>query len=400
MIIEAKILQNNCIYEVSQLVAQASFLLNQHFSVVWVSGEISNLSFPKSGHIYFSLKDHKSQVRCALFSRVYQKSELTLKEGAQVLIRANVSIYEARGDFQLIVQEIELAGIGKLRQIFEQLKAKLNQAGWFDPRHKKPLPRFPKCIGVITSATGAAICDVLAVLKRRFASIPVIIYPVLVQGELAVGQIVQALKRANQRLDCDVLILCRGGGSIEDLWAFNDELVARAIFDSELPIVAGIGHEIDFTIADFVADVRAPTPSGAAELVVPNALELVREIQQYKSRFIQIFYRKFEQLHQKMAYLKDRLQHPKEQLNRQRHELLTAKQRLLKIMQYSLAMEAQRLASLMRSLSTMAPINTLKRGYAIALKDNIVLTDPALVRPGDKIEIRLAEGNLSCVVMK
>lgn len=437
--------QNAGIYEVSQLVSEVGLLLSEHFSVVWVSGEISNLSLPKSGHLYFSLKDSKSQIRCALFSRYYQKSGLNLKEGMQVLIRASVSIYEARGDFQLIVQQIELAGEGRLRQAFEQLKIKLNQAGLFDPKHKKPLPRFPRCIGVITSGTGAAIRDVLAVLKRRFASIPVIIYPVLVQGELAAQQIVLAIERANQRLDCDVLLLCRGGGSIEDLWSFNEEIVAWAIFHSQLPVVTGIGHEVDFTIADFVSDVRAPTPSGAAELIVPNALELEREIGQYARRLTQAMRTKLEQIHQNMGHLKRRLQHPKARLDIQLQQLLDLKQRLFKAVQYQihhhqallgqacrtwercspinritllkqqclsmkdnleqriqhrLEIENQRLASLGRALSAVSPLNTLKRGYAIALREGAVLTSPASTQPGDKIQIKLAEGELTCIVVQ
>lgn len=436
--------QNTSIYEVSQLVNEAGLLLNQHFSMVWVSGEISNLSLPKSGHVYFSLKDAKSQIKCALFSRYHQNSGLNLKEGMQVLIRANVSIYEARGDFQLIVQQIELMGEGRLRQAFEQLKMKLNQAGWFDSRHKKKLPRFPGCIGVITSVTGAAIRDVLAVLKRRFASIPVIIYPVLVQGELAARQIVSAIERANQRLECDVLLLCRGGGSIEDLWSFNEEMVAQAIFHSHLPIVTGIGHEIDFTIADFVADLRAPTPSGAAELIVPEALVLRKGIDQYAQRLTQAIQRKLVYTHQHLMHLKKRMQHPKTKLHTKAQALSELERRLFQAIQYQihrkevllhqicrtwerhspagrlellkqacrsmkevleqqiqyqLGMKHQRLEGLMHRLSAVSPLNTLKRGYAIALKQGIPLTRAASTQPGDKIEIKLAEGDLICQVL-
>ncbi len=431
------------IYEVSQLVSEAGLLLGQHFSIIWVTGEISNLSFPKSGHLYFSLKDEKSQIRCALFNHYYQKSNLNLKEGMQVLLRATVSIYQARGDFQLIVQHIELAGEGKLRQAFEWLKRKLQQEGIFDPIHKKLLPKFPQKIGIITSDSGAAIRDVLVVLKRRFAAIPIIIYPTLVQGQRAASQISEAIKLANERQEVTVLLLCRGGGSIEDLWAFNEESVAKAIFNSQLPVITGIGHEVDFTIADFVADVRAPTPSGAAELLVQDVQTVLGGIWQSYDRMNQAMCSQLRQTHQNLLHLKKRLQHPKDRLETQSEKLHGLKQRLFKAMQYQLftqqtifkqahkkweqssplnqisllkqecftlqkrliqqtqhqlAMKTQKLSGLNQALASISPLNTLNRGYAIALKAGQILTDPAATSPGDEIQIKLAKGVLTCVV--
>src|SRR3990167_11367189 len=255
------------VYTVSRLNNEVKFILEDRFPWVWVEGEISNFAAPHSGHWYFSLKDNTAQVRCAMFRGQQRKLIFTPKDGMHVLINARVSLYENRGEFQLIAESMEERGEGKLRRAFEMLKKKLETAGLFDPLHKKKLPSFPKQIGIITSETGAAIADILTILKRRFPSIPIIVYPTLVQGTLAAPSIVKALKTANRRNECDVIILARGGGSLEDLWAFNEEIVAYAIFESDIPIISGVGHEIDFTIADFVADVRAPTPSAAAEMI-------------------------------------------------------------------------------------------------------------------------------------
>ena len=261
------------IYTVSDLNARARVILEECFKTIWVSGEISNLAKPNSGHLYFSLKDERAQVRCAFFRNSQRGLRFTPENGQHVLVQAQVSFYAARGDFQLIVSQMEMAGAGALQVAFEQLKQRLHKEGLFSQAHKKKLPLFPKCLGIITSPTGAAIRDILKVLQRRFSSIPIIIYPTLVQGDKAADQISMAIQRATQRKECDVLILARGGGSLEDLWPFNEEKVARAMFHCPIPIVTGIGHEIDVTIADFVADQRASTPSAAAEMVSPNQQE-------------------------------------------------------------------------------------------------------------------------------
>ena len=263
------------IYTITRLNREVRAVLEDSFPPsLWVRGEISNLARPGSGHIYFSLKDKHSQVRCAMFRSANRHLRFPLENGQEVLARAGVSLYEGRGEFQLIVEHMEPAGAGALQQAFEKLKLKLHEEGLFAADHKQPIPAYPGTIGVVTSPTGAAVKDIIQVLGRRYAIACVIVYPVPVQGEGAAQQIAETIDEANRRGECDVLILARGGGSLEDLWSFNEEVVARAIYGSTIPVVSGIGHEIDFTIADFVADQRAPTPSAAAELVSPDAAAL------------------------------------------------------------------------------------------------------------------------------
>src|SRR5580700_5001795 len=261
------------VYSVSRLNREVRTLLERGFGMIWLEGEISNFSRPSSGHWYFSMKDAGAQVRCAMFRQRNMLCAFTARDGQKVLLRARIGLYEPRGEFQLLVEHMEDAGLGALKRQFDELAAKLAAEGLFAPERKRPLPALPKRIGVITSPSGAAIHDILHVLARRFAAIPVLLYPVAVQGAAAAAEIIAALALAGRRAECDVLILARGGGSLEDLWAFNDEALARAIVASPIPVITGIGHEIDFTIADFAADVRAPTPSAAAELVVPDAEE-------------------------------------------------------------------------------------------------------------------------------
>jgi exodeoxyribonuclease VII large subunit len=263
------------VYSVSRLNAEARRLLEASFREVWVEGEISNLSRPGSGHIYFTLKDDTAQVRCALFRQRRDVLALEPEAGARVLVRARVTLYENRGDFQLVVQHLEDAGEGALLRAFEQLKRKLESEGLFEPGRKRELPRFPRRVGIITSATGAAVRDVIATFRRRCPAVPLLIYPSAVQGAAAVPELLAALAAAQQRAECDALIVTRGGGSLEDLQAFNDESVARAIAAASIPIVSGVGHDIDFTISDFVADRRAPTPTAAAELLSPDAAEWI-----------------------------------------------------------------------------------------------------------------------------
>jgi len=320
---QSTIVDQENIYTVSRLNSEVRFLLEDTFPFVWVEGEISNFAAPNSGHWYFSLKDAAAQVRCAMFRGSQRKLNFTPKDGSHVLIKARVSLYENRGEFQLIAEHMEERGEGKLRRAYEALKKKLEAAGLFADEHKKPLSSFPQQIGVITSATGAAIRDILTVLKRRAPYIPVIIYPTLVQGETAAPTIVKAIEIANERNECDVLILARGGGSLEDLWPFNEEIVAQAIFKSKLPIISGIGHEIDFTIADFVADQRAPTPSAAAEIATPDKAELLQGLErnhQALMRQVQRFlHTKKEQLHWMQRHLLQ--QHPKHRITQRIQQL-------------------------------------------------------------------------------
>ena len=261
------------VYSVSRLNREVRLLLERGFSALWLEAEISNFSRPGSGHWYFCLKDAQAQVRCAMFRQRNMLCSFTARDGQKVLVRARIGLYEPRGEFQLIVDHMEDAGLGALQRRFEELRTRLAAEGLFSMERKRPLPALPKRIGVITSPTGAAVRDILHVLARRFPAIAVLIYPVSVQGAQAAAEIVAALRTAGERRECEVLILARGGGSLEDLWAFNDEKLARAIVASPIPVVSGVGHEIDFTIADFASDVRAPTPSAAAELVVPDAEE-------------------------------------------------------------------------------------------------------------------------------
>src|SRR5262245_43050897 len=266
------------VYTISRLNREGRTLLEKGFPPLWVEGEMSNLSRPGSGHLYFSLKDADAQVRCAMFRLQASRVRFPLRDGLKVIARARVTLYEPRGEFQLQVEQLEEAGEGALRRAFEALKARLAEEGVFDPSLKRPLPTLPRRIGVLTSPAGAALRDVLHVLERRFPAIPVCIYPIPVQGAEAAPRIAHMLRVAARRAECDVLILTRGGGSLEDLWPFNEEIVARALRACAIPVVSAVGHEIDVTIADFAADLRAPTPSAAAELVVPDAQAWLRQV--------------------------------------------------------------------------------------------------------------------------
>ncbi|MEE9309723.1 MAG: exodeoxyribonuclease VII large subunit [Cocleimonas sp.] len=302
---------NRTILNVSELNSEVNQLLTRGFPLLWVEGEISNLVRPASGHLYFTLKDNKSQIRSAMFRNRNMKLNIQPENGMKVLVRGRVGLYEPRGDYQLIAEHMEDAGIGQLQRQFEVLKQKLSDAGLFAEEHKKEFPEYPKRIGVITSPTGAAVRDILQVLSRRSPHTPVLIYPVSVQGEASKTQIETAIRKANLAegdKKCDVLILARGGGSIEDLWSFNEENVAKAVYNSEIPIICGVGHEIDFTIADFVADMRAPTPSAAAELITPERDQLVTDVIQTQLWMTQTIKQNIRQKQQHLDWLETRLQ--------------------------------------------------------------------------------------------
>ena len=326
------------IYSVSQLNRETKRLLAEHFLTVRVEGEISNLSTPSSGHIYFSLKDAGAQVRCAMFRTQQRRLRFKPENGKQVIMSAQVSLYEPRGDYQLIVGHMEEAGDGALRQAFEKLKQKLLTEGLFEQGRKREIPLLPMQIGIITSPTGAAIHDIMTVLKRRFPAVPVIIYPVAVQGDSAKTEIVTALQTANRQQVVDVLIVARGGGSLEDLWAFNEEIVVRAIADSEIPVISAIGHEVDVTIADFVADLRAPTPSAAAEHAVPEQQEWLNTFKAFETQLHQQIRRQLLQHKQTLDWLNRSLQqqHPGQKLQRNAQRLDELENRLLRIWQHKL----------------------------------------------------------------
>ncbi len=437
------------IFSVSRLNREVRGLLEGNFPLVWVEAEISNLARPTSGHWYFTLKDPSAQIRCAMFRGKNARLRFQPENGDQVLVRAQLSLYEARGDYQMIVEHMEEAGDGALRRAFEQLKQRLDAEGLFDEAGKKSLPPLPKQIGVITSPSGAAVRDILQILQRRFPSIPVVIYPVAVQGDAAVAEIVAALKTATRRNECDVLIVARGGGSLEDLWAFNEEKVARAIHQCPIPIVSGVGHEVDFTIADFVADLRAPTPSGAAELVSPDRAVWQQRLAQHQSRLQTVMQQRLTQRQQQLSWLDKRLQqqHPGQQLRqqnqrldeldqrlqrsmqqrlqqcrselthasaklqqhnpqRQIHQLLATQQqlssRLQRVMQQALQQRRQQLQGVGRALDAVSPLATLGRGFSITRnhQDGRLLRDIKGINIGDTVETQLAQGRLVCDVRK
>jgi exodeoxyribonuclease VII large subunit len=432
---------------VSELNRQVKTLLEHNLATLWVEGEISNLARPASGHLYFSLKDEKSQIRCAWFRQRQRGPALNFGNGDQVLAFGRVSIYEARGDYQLIVEQIEEAGVGELRRRFEALKKSLLAEGLFDADSKQDLPALPAKIGIVTSPSGAAVRDILSVLKRRFPSIPVVIYPTLVQGETAAELISEAIDRAIQRNECDVLVIARGGGSLEDLWSFNEEVVARAIHRCPIPVVSAVGHEVDFTIADFVADVRAPTPSGAAELIVPDQDEWARNLARSASRIALLGRRYLEDRFQTVDWLARRLTQssPAAIVARQsdwlnnlrlilagaiRHDLATRTNNLQSIRSrllqrspaigvtqsmHRLSSVQQRLAGAgtaavdrlnvrlrlaRRTLDSVSPLATLDRGYAIISDPDTgkILSDATKVEPGSKIAAKLAHGSLQATV--
>ena len=349
------------IYSVSQLNKEAKRLLATHFMTVRVEGEISNFSAPSSGHWYFTLKDAQAQVRCAMFRGQQQRLGFRPSNGDLVIANAQVSLYEPRGDYQLVVDHLEQAGDGALRQAFERLKNKLFKEGLFDESRKQPIPLIPTKIGVITSASGAAIHDILTVLKRRFPAIPVLIYPVSVQGESAKLEISAALNLANQHTEVAVIILARGGGSLEDLWAFNEEMVARAIVASKIPVISGVGHEVDFTIADFVADLRAATPSAAAEHAVPQQTEWLSGFKFMENQLIEKLGRQLNQQQQRLTWLNKSLQqqHPGEKLQRNAQRLDELEQRLNKSIKQSLLQGQQQLALNSQKLKQFQPIDKI-----------------------------------------
>lgn len=436
------------IYTPSRLNAEARVMLERGFGSLWIEGELSNFSRPGSGHWYFSLKDSDAQLRCAMFRQKNMLTTFAPKDGTQVLLRGRVSVYEPRGDYQFIADYMEEAGEGALRRQFEQLKTKLAAQGLFAAEHKQSLPVLPTRIGVITSPTGAAIRDILHVLKRRFPSIPVLIYPVPVQGKDAAGKIAAAIRLADQRNECDVLIVARGGGSLEDLWSFNEEVVARAIFDCRIAIVSGVGHEIDFTIADFVADVRAPTPSAAAELVVPDRQTWLRGIQVMQQRLFNALRRKQQALQESFIWATRRLQqlHPGIQVRQRAQRVDELEQRLLRAWQFDIEQRKRlliirhstlqshsprlrlsqarnqlehlqvqlrnliqvqtqhwqnKLGSASRTLNALSPLATLGRGYAIVTDARgHVINNTSGVKSGDLIKARLATGQIIAIVIE
>lgn len=436
------------IYSVSQLNQSVRLMLENQLGAVWLTGEISNFSQPVSGHWYLSLKDENAQVRCAMFRMKNLRVSFRPTNGMQVLVRANVSLYEPRGDYQLIIESMHLAGEGLLMQQFEALKLKLAAEGLFAQHLKKNLPHFSKAVGIITSKTGAALQDILHILQRRDPSLKIIIYPTAVQGKDAATDIAQMIELANQRQEVDVLIVGRGGGSLEDLWCFNEEIVARAIFHSHLPVISAVGHETDVTIADFVADLRAPTPSAAAELVSRNQTELLQQLQYRRQRLEIALDRLFAEKQQKLRHLSLRLhnQHPQAQLRIQQQLITQLSHRLqqslrhcwqkkaenltalsirlyknplpLRIQQYeqqleqlkvrlnshmnlTLSLQQKQLAHLCGKLDSLSPLKVLARGYSITQnQQNFTIRSMKDVNVGEQIKTRLPDGDIISQVIR
>lgn len=431
---------------VSSLVREIKALLEGSFPVVLVEGEISNLARPGSGHLYFTLKDAGAQLRCAMFRNRASLLRFRPQDGAHVLVRARITVYEPRGDLQLVVEHMEEAGLGALQRAFEQLKQRLATEGLFEAARKRPLPALPHRIGIITSPSGAAVRDVLHVLERRFPLIPLRIYPTSVQGAGAADEIVAALRRANEDGACDVLLLVRGGGSLEDLWPFNEERVARAIAASRLPVISGVGHETDFTIADFVADARAPTPSAAASLAVPDALAVADQLRTLEARLLRRMQdgldrraqrldsasrhlfalhprQRLERMGERLKHLTERLhhsgrqtlharqgklatlelrlmrQHPAQRLQRTEARLEALHTAMLHCMTQTLSNHEAHLRQLAGHLHVLSPLATLHRGYAIIEDgEGRAVTRAAELAVGEAIRVRMQDGRLGCEV--
>lgn len=387
----------------SQLNALARDLLEGSFPQVWIQGEISNFSRPGSGHLYFTLKDDRAQVRCALFKQKASYLRFTPRDGMQVLARGRLTVYEARGEYQLALEHMEEAGEGALQQAFEALKQQLASEGLFAPERKRALPRFPRQLGVITSPRGAAVQDVLSVLARRFPLLSVDVLPVPVQGQGAAAEIRAMLESAAASGRYDVLLLTRGGGSLEDLWAFNDEALARAIAGCTVPVVSAVGHEIDFSLADFAADLRAPTPSAAAELLVPDATDLQARVAQLRHRLDAAVARRQDALAQRNDHAMLRLQalRPQMRLERGRHRLTLLHSRLEASMLRRLERGGANLQGLARALNSVSPFATLARGYAIVRdpSSTAVIRRADQCQPGQALDVQLSEGALRVSVL-
>ncbi len=433
------------VYSVTQLTHAIKEHLEEHFRSLWVEGEVSNFRAPSSGHFYFTLKDEAAQIRAVMFRSRNAVLPFLPEDGLQVICRANLSVYPPRGDYQLIVESMEPKGQGALQLAFEALKRKLAEEGLFDPERKRPLPFLPRVVGIVTSPTGAAVRDILKVIGRRFPNLEIRFCPVRVQGEQAKHEIVEAIRTLNQDGLSDVIIVGRGGGSLEDLWAFNEEAVARAIAGSGIPIVSAVGHEIDFTIADFVADVRAPTPSAAAEMIVPEKKALVEGIRGLEGRLHRSLQRRLEGGREAVTSLSGRLRHPgrrveegylrldelserlraatgrglherRVHLGGMRTKLFwvgpssriqacatrteSARRDLARLVRHGLEMKRQRTREAAACLGSLSPLGVLSRGYSITRKlpSGQVLRRARDASEGDSVEILLSQGRLECVV--
>jgi exodeoxyribonuclease VII large subunit len=400
-LLSEKQIRNVKILTVSELNRLANQVLTQNFPLFWVSGEVSNLTRAASGHWYFSLKDSSAQVRCVMFKGRNSYLDWTPKEGDKVEARCTVTLYEARGDFQLTIEFLQRAGLGALFEAFEKLKSKLQYEGLFDAAYKKMLPMHPKKIGIVTSPDAAALRDVITTLKRRMPSIPVVIYPTPVQGKGVATQIADAIQLANERAECDVLIICRGGGSIEDLWQFNEEIVARAIAECSIPTISGVGHETDFTICDFVADKRAATPTAAAELATPSREHLLNALNQLILQLSRNMQYQLNQRAQALDYLSRRLISPAQQIEQQKSQLTQIANRLNALMNQQLDSKKQNLIRLGQNLTHLNPEAVLTRGYAfVQNKLGEIVNSSQQLHQGDEVTITFGVGSADATISK
>ncbi|MGR3207304.1 exodeoxyribonuclease VII large subunit [Bacillus glycinifermentans] len=421
------------------------FDVDPHLDDLWIKGELSNVKIHSRGHIYFTLKDDNARIQAVMFARQNKSLGFTPENGMKVLVRGGITVYEPSGNYQLYAKEMQPDGIGALHLAYEELKKKLSQEGLFDEAHKKPIPAFPSVIGVVTSPTGAAVRDVITTIKRRYPLVKVIVLPTLVQGTNASESIVRSIEEANRRQLCDVLIVGRGGGSIEELWAFNEEIVARAIFGSDIPIISAVGHETDFTISDFTADLRAATPTGAAELAVPNMIDLMERLKtldvrmtkamqqdlrkrQEHMNYLQSSYafrypkRLFAQKEQEFDLIFDRFQkqivltldrkkqklseqtyklqmrHPEEQLRQARRRHGEQTERLKRNMSVQLKQIHSQFQTVLGKLNALSPLQVMERGYSLTYKEDELIKSIEQVQEKDEIQVKLKDGTLACEV--
>jgi len=384
------------VYTVSELTRYIRQIIEGSFPNLWVEGEISNFILHSSGHMYFSLKDAGSIIQCAMFKRANERLKFKLKDGQKVICLGKISVYEPRGSYQLIVEEMEPKGIGALQLQFQQLKEKLLKEGLFDQARKVAIPHLPTKIGIVTSPTGAAIRDILNIARRRYSNVEIIIYPVRVQGEDARDEIAAAIRDFNKLKNIDVMIVGRGGGSLEDLWAFNEEVVARAIYDSEIPVISAVGHEIDYTIADFVADLRAPTPSAAAELVIPKKEDLVSSIQTSTTRLKNALVNIFDIMSHKLARLRDSyaLKQPLKRIEQYEQMIDDLGKDMAIRIEHLVRMRGEGLNLLTQKLEVLSPLSILNRGYSISarLADGKIIKTIGDIKTGDRVETKLGKG--------
>lgn len=386
------------ILTISELTRRIRGSLEQEFFNIWVAGEISNLKKPSSGHAYLTLKDTGAQLQAVMFKSAANRIKFELKDGMEVLAFGSVTVYEPRGQYQLIIENIEPKGIGALQLAFLQLKEKLEKEGLFDPAHKKPLPLLPKKIAVVTSPTGAAVRDILNVINRRFARVEIVIYPVKVQGEGAAFEIAQAIYDLNTMPDIDVMIVGRGGGSLEDLWAFNEEVVARSIYASKIPVLSAVGHEIDVTISDLVADKRALTPTEAGELVVPRYDQLKDSLEKIKTRLIQSLYNRILSAKNQLLRVKGSFafKRPFDKILRLQQKLDEVAQRLVTTSKHTMELECERLAGLANRLDSVSPLKVLSRGYSITtrVEDDKPIKSAGGIALGTQVKTRFFQGGI------